>query len=237
MSRKVKDVPDAAVRTVRELVDGRSARWEGHREHRREELVEAAVRAIDAHGPGASIAQIAESAGVSKPVLYRYFADKDDLYGAVGEWGAQQVVEVLLPALLSPEPVRRRVELGCRAYLDFLDDHPQLFLLLVEHRSSEDPLAAGKDLVAAAIARTLGDALRDLGLDAAGAEPWAYGLVGLGLSTGEWWLRRRTMSKAAVSAYLSSFVWHAFEGLALEQGVEVGPSGRLRLVAEEVPGR
>lgn len=228
MTRNVKD---AALDAARGLVDGRSSRWDEHRETRREALVEAAVAAIDAHGPAASIAQVAESAGVSKPVLYRYFSDKDDLYRAVGAWGAEQVIAALMPVLLGDDPVRRRVERGCDSYLAFLAEHPQLFLLLVEHRSSGDPLADGKEMVAATIARTLGDALRDLGVDAAGAEPWAHGLVGLGLSTGEWWLRRRTMSRAAVSRYLSSFVWHAFEGIAAEHGVAIDPDGRLRLVA------
>ena len=65
----------------------------------------------------------------------------------------------------------------------------------------------------------------------AGAEPWAYGLVGLGLSTGEWWLRRKTMSRAAVSRHLSQFVWHAFEGIGREHGVRVDREGRLRLIA------
>ena len=40
------------------------------------------------------------------------------------------------------------------------------------------------------------------------------------------------MSRAAVSRYLSSFVWHAFEGIAAEHGVEVDTTGRLRLVGE-----
>ena len=41
--------------------DGRATRWDQHRTDRRAELVEAAVAAIDTHGPAASIAQIAES--------------------------------------------------------------------------------------------------------------------------------------------------------------------------------
>jgi AcrR family transcriptional regulator len=217
MNRNVKD-------------DGRNTRWDQHRADRRAELVEAAVAAIDEHGPAASIAQIAESAGVSKPVLYRYFEDKDDLYRAVGWWGANEVIAGLLPVLASDRPVRERVELGSAAYLALISRHPNVFFLLVDHPSSEDPLADGKELVAATLARALGDGLRELGVDSGGAEPWAYGLVGLGLSTGEWWLRRKTMSRAAVSRHLSQFAWHALEGIAREHGVRVDSTGRLRLV-------
>ncbi|MET0999402.1 MAG: TetR family transcriptional regulator [Marmoricola sp.] len=211
--------------------DGRHSRWDDHRETRRAELVIAAVAAIDEHGPSASIAEIAASAGVSKPVLYRYFTDKDDLYRAVGAWGAHAVIDGLLPVLVSDAPIRERVEKGCAAYLELISGHPHVFFLLVEHPTNEDPLADGKEMVAAAISRTLGDGLRELGVDAAGAEPWAHGLVGLGLSTGEWWLRRRTMSRAAVSRYLSSFIWNAFEGIAHENGVRIDSKGQLRLVA------
>lgn len=210
--------------------DGRHARWQEHRTSRRADLVEAAVAAIDEHGPSASIAQIAASAGVSKPVLYRYFADKDDLYRAVGHWGAEQVLAGVLPVLLTDRPLRDRVERACTAYLTLISQHANVFFLLVEHPNNEDPFADGREMIAAALARTLGDGLAELGVDAAGAEPWAQGLVGLGLSTGEWWLRRRTMSRAAVSRHLSMFIWHAFEGIAREHGAHVDPHGRLRLV-------
>lgn len=210
--------------------DGRNSRWDDHRESRRAELVEAAVVAIDTHGPSASIAEIATSAGVSKPVLYRYFADKDDLYRAVGAWGANAVIDGLLPALTATTPLRDRVEQGCEVFLELISLHPHVFFLLVDHPTNEDPLADGKEMVAATISRLLGDTLHDLGVDAAGAEPWAHGLVGLGLATGEWWLRRNTMSRQAVTRYLSSFIWNAFEGIARENGVRIDSRGRLRLV-------
>jgi AcrR family transcriptional regulator len=212
--------------------DGRNARWDEHREARRAELVEAAVAAIDEHGPTASIAEIAESAEVSKPVLYRYFEDKDDLYRAVGAWGANQVVERLLPILFADLPLRERVEQACDTYLELIALHPHVFFLLVEHPTSQDPLADGTEMIAALLARVMGDALRELGLDAGGAEPWAHGLVGLGLSTGEWWLRRQTMTRAAVGRYLSQFVWAGFEGIAREHGVRFDKQGRLHLVKE-----
>jgi AcrR family transcriptional regulator len=230
MPRLVKD-PSPKDRSPKD--DGRHSRWDEHRETRRADLVEAAVAAIDEHGPSAGIAEIAASAGVSKPVLYRYFTDKDDLYRAVGAWGANAVLDGVLPVLLGDAPIRTRVERACDEYLELISGHPHVFFLLVEHPSNEDPLADGKEMVAAALSRTVGDALRGLGVDAAGAEPWAHGLVGLGLATGEWWLRRRTMSRAAVSAYLSSFIWHAFEGVARENGVHVDSQGRLGLIGGE----
>lgn len=199
--------------------DGRAARWEDHREQRRTELVEAAVAAIDRHGPGASIADIAATAGVSKPVLYRYFADKAELHDAVGRWGGDQVLEQMLPALAADRPTRERVTAAVDAYLATIEEHPQVFFLLVRHHGDGDPLADGKLAIAAAFARVLGDGLRELGVDAAGAEPWAHGMVGLGLATGEWWLEREMMSREAVGRYLTQFVWHALEGIAAEYGV------------------
>lgn len=213
--------------------DGRSTRWDEHREARRAELVAAAVTAIDTHGSLASIAEIAASAGVSKPVLYRYFSDKDDLYRAVGQWGAEQVIERLVPVLVATGSMRERVYAGCDAYLEFLDEHPQVFLLLVEHRSANDPLADGKDLIAATFAKLMGDNLRRLGVDSAGAEPWAHGLIGMGLSVGEWYLRRDIMSREATAKYLAAFIWNAFSGFATDNGVSHDGSGEIRLLKAE----
>ena len=215
--------------------DGRSTRWSDHREARRADLVAAAVAAIDDHGPSASIAEIAASAGVSKPVLYRYFADKDDLYRAVGQWGAEQVMQVLVPTLVGEGPMREKVYRACDSYLTLLAEHPQVFLLLIEHRSADDPLADGKEQIATSLAKMMGDTLRHLGVDAAGAEPWAHGVIGMGLSVGEWWLRRDIMSREAASDYLAAFLWNAFSGFVADHGVGLDGAGQLRLVEDDTP--
>ena len=121
--------------------------------------------------------------------------------------------------------MRERIADATDGYLATLEEHPQVFLLLVRHRGA-DALADGKAAIAAAFTRFIGDTLRDLGVDAAGAEPWAQGMVGLGLSTGEWWLERRTMSRAAVAQYLSAFVWHALDGAAADLGVPLSAADR-----------
>lgn len=201
--------------------DRRSERWQGHRETRRNELVAAAVAAIDQYGPGASITEMARAAGVTKPVLYRYFEDKDDLYRAVGHWGAGEVLTTLRETLRGEGTIREKINQGCLDYLTLIENHPQVFLLLVEHRTNSDPLRDGKELIAASFARRLGQILHGLNIDAGGAEPWAHGIVGLGLAQGEWWLRRRTMSRAVAASYLADFIWHAMRGLALDAGVDL----------------
>ena len=198
--------------------DGRSTRWDAHREERRAELVAAAVRAIDRHGPDAGIAEMAAEAGVSKPVLYRYFTDKDELHAAVGQWGADEVLSRMLPTLRSGLPVRERVARAVDAYLSTIEEHHQVFLLLVRHRGA-DPLADGKVKIAGALAKVLAGTLEGLDVPPEGAEPWAEGIVGLGLATGEWWLERSTMDRATVGAHLSAFIWHALDGAATELGV------------------
>lgn len=204
-----------------DVKDRRSTRWDEHRESRRAELVEAAVRAIDEHGPGAGIAEMAAEAGVSKPVLYRFFTDKDDLYAAVGDWAAELMLARLTPIALRDEPLSRRIELATTAYLKLISEHPQTFALLVHRPGGGDPFARGRAEITRALSRWLGNALRAIGADAGGAEPWAHGLVGQALATGEWWLERRTMSRRAVASYLARYVWHAFDGIAREYDVDL----------------
>ncbi|MGL5442473.1 MAG: TetR/AcrR family transcriptional regulator, partial [[Mycobacterium] stephanolepidis] len=62
-----------------------AARRGDRRKVAREELLDAAFRAIDATGSTVSMDDIAREAGVAKPKLYRYFEDKADLHSAVLE--------------------------------------------------------------------------------------------------------------------------------------------------------
>jgi penicillin-binding protein 1A len=54
------------------------------------------------------------------------------------------------------------------------------------------------------------------------------------LTTGEWWLERRTMSRATVSRYLSAFVWHALEGATTAAGRPISTYGAPRSAVTEL---
>lgn len=201
--------------------DGRSSRWDRHREKRYAALVAASVRAIDRHGPEVAITTIAAEAGVSKPVLYRYFSDKDELHAAVGRWGAAEVVAGMMPAFLVDTTVRERIRGAMDAYLQVIAEHPQVFNLLVRQRGGHDPLADGKARIVESINQVLSGSLHRLGVQAGGLEVWSQGMVGLALNTGEWWLETQTLSRAEARDQLADFIWHAFTGLVRERGAEL----------------
>jgi AcrR family transcriptional regulator len=196
---------------------GRKARWAAHRERRRVALIGAAIEAVVQYGPNVDMEQVASVAGVSKPVLYRYFTDKNQLWLAVGEHVAATVVDAVIPAVERVREERDLVEATIDAYLKAIDGLPELYRFLV-HQSGvpgvHQVIAAAAQEVAAGLARVIGDRLRALGLDAGPAEPWAYGLVGFVQAVGDWWLEHgRPMSRAALSDYLTTLLWSGVDGV------------------------
>ncbi|TVT49255.1 TetR/AcrR family transcriptional regulator [Amycolatopsis rhizosphaerae] len=208
--------------------DARRDRWRKHRIARRAEFVEAALRALDEHGPDLAMEDVATAAGVTKPVLYRHFADKADLYLALGQRGTELLFSRLVPAInaeLAPVP---RIRTALDAFFGVIEEYPNLYRLLARRSFSGKPVQADvvaedKELIATALTALLGDYMRMLGLDSGAAEPWAYGIVGMVQNTGEWWLERRSMSRDSVVEYLTRIIWAAIDGLTRQQGVVIDP--------------
>ena len=69
------------------------------RESRRETFVDAAIAVVRRDGRGASMEAVAREAGVTKPILYRVFEDRDALVRAVGDRFAAELGRVLDAAL------------------------------------------------------------------------------------------------------------------------------------------
>jgi AcrR family transcriptional regulator len=197
--------------------DGRSRRWADHRERRRAELVEAVIEAIRELGPEPGIDAVAAHAGVSKPVLYRYFTDKSGLWLAVGRQAATAVVEAIAPAVAAVREERDVVAAAIDAYLTFIEADPHVYRFVVHQRGvarDTDVVADAMDTVASGLARILGDRLRALGLDSGPALPWAYGIVGYVQTVGDWWLRQQQpISRGALADYLTTFLWGGIAGI------------------------
>src|SRR5207302_424710 len=64
-------------------------------------------------------------------------------------------------------------------------------------------------------------ALREVGLDSGGAEPWAHALVGMAHEAGDWWIEHRTMTRDDLTRYLAALAWGGLADLYRKAGVYV----------------
>ena len=200
-------------------IDGRAARWTEHRAQRREELIDAAIAAINLHGSHAGVDQIAAVARTSKPVIYRYFADKNELYRAVADRVIARVVTALqrVPQDSEPETLLRA---SIDAYLQLLAENPRLFGFVTQHRLPGE--AEFTRPVADVLTAALGEQLRAIGLDPAGARPWGAAVVGFIRAASLWWLDNPdAMTRAQLTEYLAALLWGGGAGVFQFAGRDV----------------
>ncbi|GAA3689560.1 hypothetical protein GCM10023081_28770 [Arthrobacter ginkgonis] len=124
------------------LPDGRSARWDGHRQQRRLELVKVARKAVHRLGPGAPMGDIAAAAGTSKSVFYRYFGDKDGLRQAVGEVVIGQMRAEVLAAGRGATSAEEGLRAMVSAYLQMAETSPNVYFFVTADREAGSGPAA-----------------------------------------------------------------------------------------------
>jgi AcrR family transcriptional regulator len=161
------------------------------RDARRAQLLGAARDVFAAHGyHAAAMDDIAEAAGISKPVLYQHFPSKLELYSALLTTYTDELTARLRSALLETTDNEQRVRGAISAYFDFVAGDGQSFRLVFESDLRGEPeavevldkaLTACIDLVADAVTT-------DAGLDSDRARLLAVGLVGLSQVTARYWL-------------------------------------------------
>jgi AcrR family transcriptional regulator len=203
--------------------DGRRLRWTEHRAQRRAGFVAAGAAAIDEFGPDASAEQIAETARVSRTVLYRYFRDREDLRQAIADHVVQAVLDSVLPKLaFTPETTPREVICAAiEVVVGWLDEHPNLYHFLRGRRAGAS-LESVETTLAFHVATLLKSLLMMFGIDEEVAEPGAHGIVGFVEAGGGWWLATRTMSRERFTELACAGVWHLLEGTARDFGIVVG---------------
>jgi len=147
---------------------------------RREQLLSVALDVFAGEGyHQTSMNQIAEAAGITKPVLYQHFASKRELYLALIEEAGGRLLHIITAPSITETNGRRRVELGFLAYFQWVyDDHDSFQLLFGggSRRDAEFSEAAGKfqSLVADAI-----EPLITADIDTEHRRTLAHAIVGL----------------------------------------------------------
>jgi AcrR family transcriptional regulator len=221
------------------VADARRERWRAHRANRRAEFVEATIRAVGARGPDVGMDEIAAEAGVTKPVLYRHFTDKADLYLAVGTRATDMLMAEIVPALADDGPIYERIRRAVGCYVNFVDEYRELyrFLVLRPHPTKQDLVQQDKSKIAEVLAELLGAYLKLFRMDPVVAGPSAHGIVGLVQGAGEWWLDHPDdMNRDQLTNHLTMLIWHGIDGVLRAGGITLDPhkplafTSKLRLI-------
>jgi AcrR family transcriptional regulator len=191
------------------------------RSARRVQLLAAAQEVFVANGyHAAAMDDIAERAGVSKPVLYQHFPGKLDLYLALLDQNVEGLGERVRTALAATDDNKQRVE-GCiAAYFEFVDDPGGAFRLVFESDLRNEPMVRERverslQISIDALADTIA---RDTGLERSEAELLSCGLAGLAEVSARWWLAsdapepRSRVEKARAVELLSGLAWRGISG-------------------------
>ncbi|WP_460539477.1 TetR/AcrR family transcriptional regulator [Glycomyces halotolerans] len=181
------------------------------RSERRAQLLQAAQEVFVSHGYHAtSMDDIAERAGVSKPVLYQHFTSKLELYLALLDGRASELVDRIREAMDRSEDNKERVNEAMRAYFDFVDAQGEAFRLVFESDQRNDPAVAERVLrmeaeCVAALADTI---MADTRVDKARAELLATGLVGAAeVAARKWIATGRVVPKDEAVSLMAALAW------------------------------
>lgn len=189
-----------------------------HREQRRAVFVRATIEAIRKHGPDVAMEHIAAEAGVTKPILYRYFQDKGDLYMAVSEQTTRFLRTALLSGADTAGDPRELLRMVIDTYLTFIQEEPDLYRFVVRRSFPDrpvqcDPVTTNNALIAGTLSTIFSSWLRKLGMDSGGAMTWAHAGVGMVQAAGDWWLEQETLSREELRDYLLMMAWGALDGI------------------------
>lgn len=198
--------------------NGREARRDEGRHQRRNLLLDAAITEIRSIGPGATMEQLAKAGGVTKPILYRHFGDRDGLITEIAQRFSTELLKSVEGPLLSGSDPRQLLDATIGGYVAFIEKDPFLYGFLIQQSSSRsehrNAISSLVDVVAKQIAQVTGEQLRAVGLDTGAAVPWAYGIVGLVHTATDWWLQDQTMSRDRFVQYLTDLLWDGLGGAA-----------------------
>jgi AcrR family transcriptional regulator len=186
------------------------------RSARRAQLLGAAQEVFVAQGyHAAAMDDIAERAGVSKPVLYQHFPGKLDLYLALLDQHADALIAAVRAALASTTDNKLRVAATIEAYFRFVDEDGGAFRLVFESDLTNQPEVRERvEGVTAACADAISEVIRDdAGLPPDQARLLAAGLTGMAQVSARYWLAvDGAIPRDAAARLLASLSWRGIGG-------------------------
>jgi AcrR family transcriptional regulator len=165
---------------------------------RRRQLFDVALSLFAEHGYAATtMDDIAEAAGVTKPLVYQHFESKRALYLELMDVFSRELVTSIVKATANAEGPRRQVELGFAAYFELMVGNEPAFRLLYGRDAPDDPeFGAALRRVEETIAEAI-DPLISAGLDPEHRLLLAHAVVGVAEGATRHWLDARRQRAVA----------------------------------------
>jgi AcrR family transcriptional regulator len=187
---------------------------------RRKQLLGAAQEVFVANGyHAAAMDDIAERAGVSKPVLYQHFPGKLELYLALLDEHTDDLVSRVSEALATTPDNKQRVQRCIQAYFDFVADDSGgsagAFRLVFESDLRAEPAVAERveRMVEACVEAVADTIAQDTGVPADAARLLSRGLIGTAEISARWWLQHgAAIPKTEAERLVAALVWRGISG-------------------------
>ena len=159
---------------------------------RRRQLLDVALRLFAERGyESTTMDEIAEAAGVTKPLVYQHFSSKRALSLELVDSVAEELLAEISAAAAAASGPREQVEDGFGAYFWMVVAHETAFRLLYSRSTSTDPeLGSALRRVEDAIAEAI-DPLIAAGLDPVHRRFLAYAVVGMAEGASRHWIDAR----------------------------------------------
>lgn len=178
---------------------------------RRGELLTAAMDVIRRQGADATMEAMASAGGISKPILYRHFTDRDGLVRAITEMALAELGRIIDEKVGAAglAGYRRGIRATIDSFFEYIDTDPELYRFIVEqdtHRA-DSPTVAFTGGVAELVANAIREALTSAGRDPAPADVWARAIVGMVTAASSWWLDDGSLTREEVVDHLADLAW------------------------------
>ncbi|AFR09440.1 bacterial regulatory s, tetR family protein [Nocardiopsis alba ATCC BAA-2165] len=194
------------------------------RVRRRRQLLAAAQEVFVSRGyHAAAMDEIADRAGVSKPVLYQHFPGKLELYLALLEEHSEALVEKQREALESTDDNRQRVTASFQAYFDFVAGDGEAFRLVFESDLRNLPAVREKsEQTFRRCAELIGEVIRqDTSISDDEAHLLSIALVGMAETSARYWLNNEgSIPKDAAEQLVARLAWRGISGWDLTRSAE-----------------
>ncbi len=183
---------------------------------RRLQLLGAARDVFVAQGyHAAAMDEIAERAGVSKPVLYQHFPGKLELYLALLDESADELVKIVSDALSSTTENRQRVLATFQAFYDFVAGTSEAFRLVFESDLSNEPAVRMRlEKAMNECSEMVSQFIReDAGVSNEEARLLGMALVGMAQVSARFWLGTdQAIPKDAAEQLIARLAWRGISG-------------------------